>query len=335
MGILKSILIISPALLFSSCYETFTPDFKQKPVLCLNSLIKAGEPIDVKVTHTWIYSDTEKIKDHSVTDAQLTIYANGIIVGTDYLPREGDNIRIYAKSEKYGEAEAEVDIPYISKLQNVTCSIIPLYQDHFTEGNHRMNLSLDFNLEIKMEISDDVESENFYRISFKDFDINYPLIKGEDPGNESFDESYVLFLGGFLDYEAEPLFYENIEELENIYGGAEGSSFFTDKNFSGSCYNLNLHFSPCRYVVESEEWNPELLDCGKEITLHSVSKSYYDLNYYDFYIEYGVLGNLSYLGYVDPIWGYSNVSTGAGVVAAESSFQYKVNLKEALEKFLK
>ena len=248
MGILKSIFVFSLALLFSSCYETFTPDFQQKPVLCLNSLIKAGEPIEVKVTHTWIYSDVEKIKDHSVPDALLTIYANGIEVGSDYLPKEGDNIRIYAKSEKYGEAEAEVAIPYSSQLQNFTYIINPLSQDYFSEGNYKMNLNLEFNLEIKVEISDEEESENYYRITFEDFDVIHSLTKEIEKGEESSEDSYVMFYGGRLDYEAEPLFYENVEELEDIYGGAQGSSFFTDKNFFGSSYTLNLHFSPCRYI---------------------------------------------------------------------------------------
>ena len=97
---------------------------------------------------------------------------------------------------------------------------------------------------------------------------------------------------------------------------------------------MNLLFVGCKYHLQTNVCDPDFFDCGKMITLHSVSKSYYDWEYYDMQIDSGILADLTNWGFNDPIWGYSNVSTGAGVVAAESSVSIIVNLKDKLEKFL-
>lgn len=334
MGILKYISFILVCLGLTSCYETLSPDLNQKPVLCLNSIIKAGHPIKVDVTRTWYYSEYDKNMDLEVSDAQIIIYANGLEVESDYLPIEGDKIKIFAKSDKYGEAYAEVTIPFKPVITNIDYTFIPVTQSDVSDEELEMNMDLTFNLEIKVGISDKESSEDYYRISFPDY-ISSNLSTMENGTNIDQVNDYELrFYGGILNYEAEPLFYENVEEMESIYGSAMGFSFFTDKKFTDSSYILNLHFSSGKYIIKSENWDPELLDCGKEITLHSVSKSYYDFEYYDFYIPYGVIGNLSDFGYIDPIWGYSNVSTGAGVVAAESTDSFKVSLKNSLEQIL-
>lgn len=45
----------------------------------------------------------------------------------------------------------------------------------------------------------------------------------------------------------------------------------------------------------------------------------------------GILGDLSDIGLAESKWGYSNVSTGAGVVAAQSSSKFTIDLKEFLK----
>lgn len=111
MAILKYILLLFAATLLTGCYENFNPEVDTRPVLCLNSIITAGEPIEVKVSRTWLYNDTNAQRDHSVHDATVTILANGKIVGPDYLPAEGDRIGIVAESPTYGCASAEVIVP--------------------------------------------------------------------------------------------------------------------------------------------------------------------------------------------------------------------------------
>ena len=40
------------------------------------------------------------------------------------------------------------------------------------------------------------------------------------------------------------------------------------------------------------------------------------------------------IGFADPTWGYSNVSTGAGVVAAQSTTSVTIDLTEFLKTIL-
>ncbi|MCH5238307.1 MAG: hypothetical protein J1E95_11015, partial [Muribaculaceae bacterium] len=51
-------------------------------------------------------------------------------------------------------------------------------------------------------------------------------------------------------------------------------------------------------------------------------------------VEGGLLGDITDWGFSDPIWAYSNVSTGAGVVCAQTSISYVINLKDYFEKLL-
>ena len=111
MAILKHIIPLALAALTASCYEDFTPKVDTRPVLCINALITAGEPFDVQMTHTWRYDNPGT--DHSVNDAQVSIYANGNPVGRDYVANEGDVIRIAATSPTYGDAEATLHLVHL------------------------------------------------------------------------------------------------------------------------------------------------------------------------------------------------------------------------------
>ncbi|MDE6134203.1 MAG: DUF4249 domain-containing protein, partial [Muribaculaceae bacterium] len=102
MAILRYILPILSLFLLTGCYESFNPEIDTVPVLCLNSLITAGEHIEVEVTHTWLFNDEKTERNHDVKDAVVTILVNEMIVGSDYLPKEGDKIRIVAESPTYG-----------------------------------------------------------------------------------------------------------------------------------------------------------------------------------------------------------------------------------------
>lgn len=112
MAILRYIIPVLLSSVLAGCYEDFNPEIDTKPVLCLNSLITAGKPIDVQVTHTWIFNDEKSERNHDVPDASIVIFANERIVSSDYLPKEGDRIRIVADSQTYGTATAEVVVPY-------------------------------------------------------------------------------------------------------------------------------------------------------------------------------------------------------------------------------
>ncbi len=58
-----------------------------------------------------------------------------------------------------------------------------------------------------------------------------------------------------------------------------------------------------------------------------VLQSYYYWAVYKWNADEGILGDLSDMGLAESKWGYSNVSTGAGVVAARSVAGYTISLK--------
>ena len=334
MGILKYSLYFIISLILTGCYETFTPDIEGKPVLCINSLIKAGEPIEIKISHTWIYSDLEAMKNHEVDDAEVTIYANDVIENYNYIPKEGDRIKIFAESKKYGFAEVETTVPYASKIKVVDYDFEILSQNIYSDEQYSINIFLYFNLLVKLEITDISEFEDYYHLSYKTFYLADPITDDNLKDPDYFNDIHLFYTSGYLDYDAEPIFFENMEEFNSIYGSPEGFDFFTDKSFNGNSYTLNLLFRGCKYQLQTKNWDPEFLDCGEWITLHSVSKSYYDWEFYDQQIDSGILNDITEWGFSDPIWGYSNVSTGAGVVAAEASTHIILNLKDSLENLL-
>ena len=65
-----------------------------------------------------------------------------------------------------------------------------------------------------------------------------------------------------------------------------------------------------------------------------MSQSYYNWAVYRWNVDEGITGDLSDIGLAESKWGYSNVSTGAGVVAAQSFSKATVNLKEFLKTIL-
>lgn len=307
--------------LLTGCYEDFNPEIDTKPVLCLNSLITVGEPIEVDVTHTWMFNDEKSERDHDVKDAVVTILANGRIVGADYLPKEGDQIRIVAESPTYGTATAEVVVPYATPIGKVRVSPVVknIWKGEDDFFNYEMSTDITFNLNVEMDVNDPGGADNYYHFGYDCF--------GSDT-----DGSSTLYIGQF-EYNSEPIFKEHIGVFETVMGNDEDTEFvfFSDRQFSGKAYTLHLNFSDNSFHVKSQEYDESLLECGVNLYLTTVSKSYYNWAVYKWNVDEGITGDLSDIGLAESKWGYSNVSTGAGVVAAQSSSKYTIDLKEFLK----
>lgn len=325
MGILKKTYPLLFAFILTGCYEDFIPEIDTKPVLCLNSLITAGHPIEVNVTHTWLFSDKNASENHKVDDATVYIYANGIVQESDYLPQEGDRIKIVAESATYGYAEAEVSVPVsvpISSL-NWEAEVTRRWVSIHPELN---SFIFSINLKAKMGIKDDADHDNYYYFGYYGFPFDYV-----SPYDETGYQSVSLYPGR-LNYEAEPIFSEHMDALDEIISDvAYGFTFFTDSQFAGKTYTLNLKFEDIHYSASFKDFSEELVDCGLNLTLYSVSESFYNWSIYKWNDMDGKIGDLTDVGFCDPIWGYSNVSTGAGVVAAQSYASYQINLKDFLK----
>ncbi|MDE6343484.1 MAG: DUF4249 domain-containing protein, partial [Muribaculaceae bacterium] len=182
--------------MLTGCYEDFNPEIDTKPVLCLNSLITAGKPIEVDVTHTWMFNDEKSEINHDVKDATVTILANERIVGSDYLPKEGDKIRIVADSPTYGTAMAEVIVPFATPIGNVKVS--PTVTNIWENNEHyEMLADITFNLSIEMDVSDRADIDNYYHFGYN---WSSPI---DTYGSQK------LYIGAF-EYNSDPIFKEHI-----------------------------------------------------------------------------------------------------------------------------
>lgn len=300
--------------LLIGCSEEVILDIDPKPVLCINAMIKAGEPIEIDVTHTWLYTDENAAGDHTVKDAMVSIYANGAPVKADYLPRESDTIRIVAESAAYGNAEAEVVVPVSVPIASLKWNA---QISRVSETDQKLEYYI--NMQGKLAINDPAGQMNYYKFSYKAF----PWGVGND--GRPIDR----FLPGTFYYEAEPIFSEHIGGID-MSNDPAGFSFFTDNQFSGKSYTLNLMFRDMTLTIDNLDFSEDLLDCGLVVTLNSVSQSLYNWNCYMWNIKNGTIADLGEFGFADPVWGYSNVSTGAGVVAALSSRSDTIRLKDFL-----
>ena len=324
MGILKTIsAILLSSLLLTACGRDFEPDIKTRPVLCINSLITAGQPFDVSVSHTWLYSDTGS--DHSVKDATVTRYANGHPVAEDYIAREGDLIKIVAESPSYGKAEAEVRVPSRANARLKDLTFYPRSTDS-NIGEDIFNLRIIFDLHADLEVEDVKSEDNYFCIA----GTSLEALPDQDNG------SWSLLDPGTLKYGAEPLFSEHIGVFESFMGSTETSTaFFTDRQFRGEAYTLRLRWDNFSFIAMGSQWDPSLADCGYRIALYTISKSRYDWALYLWHRDEGPYGDMADIGFADPMWGYSNVSTGAGVVAAQSITEIDIPLADFVREQLK
>lgn len=326
MAILKQSLGILAAALLAGCTEDFTPDIESRPVLCLNSLITAGEPIEVEVSHTWLFTDDAGSTDHTVSDATVTITANGSRVGSDYIPAAADVITVEADSPTYGHAEATVTVPEASPITSVKWVPTMTRFQNLSDGDKAMNFQLIFNVNIELTLDDASDTDNYYL-----YDYNI-LTAGTPPDSYGPYYGWPTMTWGNLVYEAEPIFSEHIGIFESVSGSdPAGFTFFTDRQFAGKSYTLHLQYEGCQFYTYSKDWDDSLFDCSAELSLYTVSESLYYFVNYLWQRDEGYIGDLGDLGLSDPAWGYSNVSTGAGVVAARSRASYTIDLHDFLE----
>lgn len=316
MAILRKIypFLILPFL--TGCEEVFTPDMPHTPVLCVNSLITTGEPVEAVVSKSRLYTDTSDKTE--VKDADLRIYANGVLQLDSYIPKEGDNIRIVAESPTLGRGEADLSMPMSIKAPTATWET---YDVSCWKSDNDV-VSVQFKLKVALRI-EDPDGENYYKFSF-----NSGTQTNEDSDNLDASGNYGFEISSLV-YKMEPIFSEHIGIFESIMGGdADGFTFFSDRQFSDKSYTLNLQFDNCWFRYPTGE----IPECKVNLIINSVSPSYYNWANYVWQRDNGTLSDLSDYGLGDPIWGYSNVSSGAGVVAAQSKSVCMIDLTDFILK---
>ena len=321
MDILKSIIIsIVAGTLLSGCYRDFEPDLYEEPVVCLSALLKVGEPVTVQVTHTWRYDQTPttfvNADDVKIDNADVTLIVNGqeiehlvyddaaLYVG-NYIVREGDSVTINVTSSNYGDATASVEVPVKVPIDNINNVVLSANGDYVV--NNRIEATIDF----QMSFTDPATVQNYYMA---------------DVENEFYGMAGNVFWMN-LDYNREPLFSEIYTPMESMLGETNGYSMFTDRSISGQSYPLTLS-TRLHYTVNTTDPDAE----PNKLTFHllSISKSYYDYLLSVYQVADSFNGQLGNFGLSEQRYTYSNVSTGAGIVAACAIDTRVVNLTEII-----
>ena len=342
----RGIIIILLCGLLSGCYTEFDPDIRQPEVLCLNSEIIAGSPVEVRVTHTWRYTDepiNEYNDDMAVTDAEVSLYVNGCeyeqlqptereimqygypyvyhyYQGT-YCPKAGDELRIVAVSERYGSAEGETRVPAAPVIEKTEWKL----------GSPKINNhTLQCTLDVHIYLHDVADTKDYY---MSGYDIVNPSVPGEPIFFPDTAEWITPYMYGILscytlDYSHEPIFSEYMSAFEMI-NGSIGYTMFSDVQFSGSTYPLHIIFT-LEHYIESNDIE-ELWHSVMHLKISSLSLSYYNHLMTLWQFDEGIAGMLGEVGLGTPVHGYSNVSTRAGIVAAGNISDIALDLGDALK----
>lgn len=352
----KYILPLLLSILVTSCFTDFDPGIQSDPVLCMSSLITEGDSIKVSLTHTWAWTDSKIIDvasphpsseynpDILVRDGVVRLYVNDeyeetlrlesyvsdylwnadypwIMTGyvyyqADYIPKSGDRLRLEAESAEYGSASAEVTVPEKVEIDTVEYTV-----SNYSESVTTSTMTYGMNLNISAWFEDPSESVNYYM--FKTSSSGY-VYESDDESIRSV-ESVT-----FADVSEEPLFTEHVSALDHALGETSGYSLFSDRQISGKRYPLHVRLEDLEYYIRNQDTCAELGKGYVSLDLYSISSSYYRHVISIWAANDGIVGSLGNIGLADPVFTASNVSTGAGVVAAATKCSYRLYLEEII-----
>ncbi|MDE6242588.1 MAG: DUF4249 domain-containing protein [Muribaculaceae bacterium] len=351
MAILRRIytllLLLTVAAGLTSCYTTFEPDLPSTPVLCMNSQIRPGEEIPLMLTRTWLWTEgDEKNLNIFVTDAEVRLIVNGefrenlspSVTGngydpdhflyeeykcfkSTYVPKSGDRIRLEATSREYGEAWAETKVPYPVPVDRV----VPDVKECVAVGNTSQlpvttePITFDMNFDLMLYFTDPDVRGNYY-----DLVVSYSQYQNDE-------DCYSYLSTLWVDFTKEPLFTEHISALESALTDNNGYSIFSDRQINGKTYPLRINFPITTFYYSNplnQQW-PK--DYGIVLTLRHIDEDYYKHVISVWQANTGIVGALGGVGLASPAFAYSNVSTGAGIVAAYAESEITIPLIDIVE----
>lgn len=334
------------AMVLSSCYEDFEPDIQSTPVLCMNSLISPGDTIRVKLSRTWRWSEG-RVGDSScpsgidvnVYGAELVLFVNGVYkeklreinedcAGGDinaqlfpyygsyyvkgrkeyvaeYIPRVGDVLRLEAFSDEYGYASAEVTVPSPVAIDKIEYEISNFMHFDYDESD-----SFSFDMNLMIWFTDNYDSTDYYK-----FGVTSSGMEKGDAGDIEYFETL-----SFRDVSREPLFSEHVSVLESVLFSTMAYNIFSDRQISGKSYPLHIRLEDVSYKIKNGALIPGKEESRFIFNLSVISPEYYRHVIATWTAEEGSLGQLGSVGLAQPVFAFSNVSSGAGVVAAQAPF---------------
>ena len=328
--ILSLMLLVSASATLTSCYTDFEPDLESTPVVCLNSRIIAGSKIKAEVTRTWRYSEGNPASEHLniyLNDSEVALYVNDrfeedLELGNDtvnwheikpvfkakYIPQEGDKIKLVVTNKTYGNAEAEVTVPHAVDIEKVETKV----SNEEISENSDTKYSSTFDMLVNVSFTDPANSVNYYLFDIERGSFEDAMEFDFYPEYDNVRESVVIS----PDYSREPLFSEHITPIETVISDGYGLyTVFSDRQISGKHYTLDIP-TECGYNWSNEDRIDVERRCTIDVNLYHISPEYYKYMLSLWAATEGISGALGDVGLGQPVWEFSNVSTGAGIVAA-------------------
>lgn len=291
----KILLLFLPLLtLLSGCTTNFDPKFNSTPVIVINAVAVDGEPVKASVTRSWaagIEKPDVQLPGATVTVAVndgapvlMTYDENDQLFVSEIIPAQGDRVRITASEQKYGAAEGASMVPQAVKISDWTrsYSIITDYDAMIGTSDGSIIYMKKIKFDYTVTFTDPADQVNYYMLS----------------SNMECDD---------------PIMDENYSALDEIFETWKSFYVFSDRQINGKSYTLSCRREiPMAYIPFDEDFK-------NRIRLYSISKEYYDYLLSLFKKYQGFNGSLEEIGLAEPYQIYTNVSSGAGIVGAESS----------------
>lgn len=282
------------ASLTGACTSDYSPSFEEKPVLVINVIASPGEPIEASVTHSWPVGELVK-GNVDLPDAEVQLVVNdgapirmtydaaSARFRSDRVARAADRICVSASHPDYGSASGATTVPRPVVISDWKCThrVETDYNGYIYESDGTWGHPRMVRFVYSVTFSDPVDEENYYLVS-SDLDCDDPIID------------------------------ENNTPLEAIFIKSKDFYVFSDRQINGKTYTLTCSKTyTLHYILPGE-------DFINRISVYSISKEYY-LYLLSLYKKYETIsGALEEIGLAEPRSVYSNVSSGAGVVAAQA-----------------
>ena len=367
MAFLKQLIaLILPMLLLGGCYTDYDFDDHSYPVVCLNSDITAGDTIRVQVTRTWALSEGDPYMSQEfypdIKDADVSLYVDGIFVEkmrrglysegygltmygnplygyvADYIPKSGDEILIVADTPLYGSARGEVTVPYPVEIDEIDTKVIGFNENIRTPDQYGLfDRKYSMTLDLYARFTDPDLTTDYYKldVAWQSYilvsDSGHSASVPEE--NDNYPIAHISY-GTQIDFSGEPLLTEHISVLESLFSETSGYTVFSDRQIEGRSYPLHIMIKKLDITLTTPLDQPPYDDLNINVILSRVSLSYYRHIMSVWAANDGLSGALGNFGLSNPVFPASNVSTGAGVIAAKAPYTFRLNLRDIIRQQL-
>ncbi len=333
-ALIFSLTIFTP--LFWSCENAIEFDGEQMaPMIVMNALISPDSLLKVQLSKSKFF-----LKDNnsfeSIDNAEVKLYVNdtlfetlsfsenGNYIGT-YIPKPSDVVKITAKQANFNEVSASTDIIVPTQITGIdTVSLktevypIEMYESY--NGNKptidTLGYSYNKRMNIKVNINDDPNLKNFYRVSVR---IKQYFDDGSEGERDYYLQSDDLVFGStdesglFGEGYSRSMYNEFSDELFN----GKNYAFKMSVNFNSVVYNNTDNNKPKN---PNEQELPKLVRNEMILQLHSISESYFKylktLNSNSNVLEF----------FAEPVQIYNNIKGGIGILGSYKIDNYVMQI---------